>query len=455
MYNKRYKKSNKKIYGMCTIIVVLIYTISICYSTLQQQLEINGLVKVRRQENIRVTGVVVDSSINATSNWEEYDVKNVSAGISLPNEDSSITYNVKVTNFGNVDMGIYNIDGLDDRLTYTITDYTLKEKIEKSGHKKEFQITIKYRDGSYDANNTNYNILLNFDFRAYYKVTYKNFPNETINLPQEIMERDTLRVDFKENLRYIKVYMGGLKLPTTSYKYTNNVLEIENVIDDVEVVYKWVTDTELVLRTNDEKDTLTDDLVGDMYRYQGTDNVNNYICFGTEDDCSKSEDLINKYMYRIIGITEDGSLKLIKESEINTIRYPTYDYKDSPLRNELNGSAFLTNTNYMTAEWADGINTHKWLYGQAGVVSGTDLYNGNYMYEIESGQKEVTFNSKFDTSNGKFETTTKAWDESVDDKAGMLYVHDYLYAYPGENPETAEKASTSWIAPKKNRNRCR
>ena len=149
MYNKRYKKSNKKIYGMCTIIVMLIYTISICYSTLQQQLEINGLVKVRRQENIRVTGVEVESSPNATSNWEEYDVKNVSAGISLPKIDSSITYKVKVTNFGNVDMGIYNIDGLDDRLTYTIEGYTLKEKIASGGVKKEFKITIKYKEGRY------------------------------------------------------------------------------------------------------------------------------------------------------------------------------------------------------------------------------------------------------------------------------------------------------------------
>ena len=68
------------------------------------------------------------------------------------------------------------------------------------------------------------------------------------------------------------------------------------------------------------------------------------------------------------------------------------------------------------------------------------------MYEIESGQKEVTFASK-QTGSNTFENTTKAWDESVDDKVGMLYVHDYLYAYPGGNPETAENASTSWLAP--------
>ena len=57
---------------------------------------------------------------------------------------------------------------------------------------------------------------------------------------------------------------------------------------------------------------------GGLYRYQGTnDTVNNYICFGTSDKstCTGNTDI---YMYRIIGINEDGQLKLIKKEALNT-----------------------------------------------------------------------------------------------------------------------------------------
>ncbi len=426
MYNKRYKKSNKKIYGMCTIIVLLIYTISICYSTLQQQLEINGLVKVRRQENIRVTGVEVESSTKATSNWEEYDVKNVSAGITLPNAESSITYKVKVTNFGNVDMGIYNIDGLDNRLTYTIEGYELKDKIEKSGNKREFKITIKYKDGSYDASNTDYNILLNFEFRAYYKVTYKNFPSGTDNLPKEVMERDKLIVDLKDyqNARY-KITENEITLPSDRYTYINNELTISSVEGDIEITYKKIPDIELVLRDNDSNKTLSEDIQAGMYRYQGSyEQVkNNYICFGTssKDECLNNKD---KYMYRIIGITEDGQLELIKMTALNDtgVQWNSVDqstwntdvnknekivdadvpWSKSDLYKRLNGlsddNIFINSTSYDYMQkdsiWYNKIADTNWLSGQiytTGQVSYVDLFKLPTIYEIESGQNKSAY----------------------------------------------------------------
>ena len=56
---------------------------------------------------------------------------------------------------------------------------------------------------------------------------------------------------------------------------------------------------------------------GDMYRYQGTSELvnDNYICFGTDnkEECTNDED---HYMYRIIGITPEGEMKLIKQTPI-------------------------------------------------------------------------------------------------------------------------------------------
>ena len=52
--------------------------------------------------------------------------------------------------------------------------------------------------------------------------------------------------------------------------------------------------------------------VGGMYRYQGAD-VDNYICLGSlnNTDCKEKTD----NMYRIIGITEEGNIKVMKQTK--------------------------------------------------------------------------------------------------------------------------------------------
>ena len=75
-----------------------------------------------------------------------------------------------------------------------------------------------------------------------------------------------------------------------------------------------------ILRENDTQKYLSTDIQGDMYRYQASfpdsdsSEMTNWICFGTTENCSSSEDNIDKYMYRIIGITDEGQLYLLKET---------------------------------------------------------------------------------------------------------------------------------------------
>ena len=76
-----------------------------------------------------------------------------------------------------------------------------------------------------------------------------------------------------------------------------------------------------VLREKDTQGYLSKDLQGGMYRYQASfpnsdsSEMTNWICFGTKDE-SECKSNIDKYMYRIIGITEDGQMYLIKETFI-------------------------------------------------------------------------------------------------------------------------------------------
>ena len=60
---------------------------------------------------------------------------------------------------------------------------------------------------------------------------------------------------------------------------------------------------------------LSEGLIGGMYRYQGTNDVvkNNYICLkeAGQANCTDKSD----NMYRIIGITEEGNIKVMKQTK--------------------------------------------------------------------------------------------------------------------------------------------
>ncbi len=231
---------------------------------------------------------------------------------------------------------------------------------------------------------------------------------------------------------------------------------------------------------------------GDMYRYQGTSELvnDNYICFGTDnkDECTNDED---HYMYRIIGITPEGEMKLIKQTPIveegNTIfswfkatetsdsgsaLYGTTEdgletWPESAIYKRLNGlsngkitgdgqnASQSTNKNinadtnifvdgytneypYMkrTSEWYSKIADHDWMYGS----SSEDFnFNGHDMYKAETGRKETKY-IYFDKINKYYVEGTYTWDKEEDKitaKIGLPYVHDFdLSYYDGINENT-------------------
>ncbi len=286
-----------------------------------------------------------------------------------------------------------------------------------------------------------------------------------------------------------------------------------------------------ILRENDPNNTLSKDIVGDMYRYQAAiafSDVNdpqkvnefvaempNHICFGTTENCGASDELIDKYMYRIIGVAKDGRLKLIKETYINEDdnygdnKYTIFNWhsriillndyyknerelmvmcndgtcswSNSLLFKRLNGNQngtvkgageftatgdtgytgdtdiFVDNPNYEYLKSGDGknggssastwynlIEDHEWLYGDIGgskFHEYVDQLDGDTLYAIETGQKEVTHytGTFFSTMDGNasrhdvYEETYK-WTKKVTAKIGLLYLHDFFYTFPKNSP---------------------
>ncbi len=161
------------------------------------------------------------------------------------------------------------------------------------------------------------------------------------------------------------------------------------------------------------------------YRYVGIE-PNNYICFGTsnKETCIGDTD---KYMYRIIGIFEDEAenkhAKLIKKEALNTAyawnsTNTDINWNESDLFKGLNGSYFLTSSEYsymQNSDWTNKIST--WDYTMTNTKAEE---SGGLSYDTTSVQKiylhELNRNGK--TSNVGEWKIQKA-------KVGLMYASDY------------------------------
>jgi hypothetical protein len=85
-------------------------------------------------------------------------------------------------------------------------------------------------------------------------------------------------------------------------------------------------------------------------------------------------------MYRIIGRTEDGRVKVIKKTSIGEFQWWTDRTTNvswysstgtsSLLYTALNGSSFLENTTYVPSGWEDLIADTSWKYGDNAAGTG-------------------------------------------------------------------------------------
>lgn len=259
------KMKNRKIslpYIIFGLIFGWIIVLTIGWSAFSQNLDIDGMaLRIEVKKDIRVTSLATIKKNNENGGTileEDYDYNKLLANVTLPNENSKVNFIVEVTNFGNVEMGILKIDNLPDNLEIVLTDYTLEEKIDPLGTKREFMVTIKYKNGGYDASNTAYGLNLIFDFRGYHKIFYDGIENH--GYLTEIMDGKTYTMALE------KPYPIGAKpfydsLPV-EYYFDNDTLVVENVMADMTIRTNYIqTIEDLVTLSN---------YVSDGNSYKGT-----------------------------------------------------------------------------------------------------------------------------------------------------------------------------------------
>ena len=234
---------------------------------------------------------------------------------------------------------------------------------------------------------------------------------------------------------------------------------------------------------------LSDVILGDMYRFVGTEeDVDNFICFGynnAKTDCTET----SEYMYRIIGITPEGEIKVIKNTEILEGTVNAFSMNHLIFRSDLGDSGgfwdrtelfrrlnglsdgsssgsdgdtniFINSVNYpymsTSSVWYEMITNHLWWFGEiqgdsASTVVALGLSRpADEIYRVETGQIETDMSCPENSSI----PLRGAWDErqKVSSKVGLLYIHDIYFAYStdykdGKYADCSQNAcSRNWLA---------
>ena len=360
----------KKLFNVRTIPIfaaLFVVLLSVGYSAFGTNLNIGGIAaEVRIEADIRVTGISVDSYTNGgISTYEDYNVSNISMGANLPNSNSTITYKVSVTNFGNAEMGIYAINNLPSNLEYELSGYTLQDKICVNnqcslGITKEFYITIKYKDGGYNASNTTYPLSLDIDFRPFHTVTYEGFTS-TSGYPTGVIDGGDLTVYFNQAPDNVDIKIDGTSLRMDTYTYVpfTSYLNVPNITGNVIVssvdptLISLLYYNEYVYNENSGNTTglLRDETNTSMYYFTGSNDEvdNNYFWYGghswrvMEFDLSTNTVLlISQQPLTSLGVSASWSTEssYVSSAANNWLINYFYDSLDSSIQNDIIDNTF-------------------------------------------------------------------------------------------------------------------
>ena len=220
-----------KLISFLLLIIVIFLTYG--FSTYSDNLAIgNSKARVMKDAVVRITNASANTNSNSGQiNYIDFSADKIYTDINLPNANSTVTLDVTVTNFGNVEMGISSITGLPSNLTYTLTGYNLETALCDSndnrkctlGSETNFQITIAYDTNGFDGITNLYSLNLEFVFHEMvYTARINNNYYETIQDAIDASPTDgteTTIVLLKNVYQRIKIWRGN-----------NIVLDMDNLV---------------------------------------------------------------------------------------------------------------------------------------------------------------------------------------------------------------------------------
>ncbi len=232
----------------------------------------------------------------------------------------------------------------------------------------------------------------------------------------------------------------------------NKTLNIDVTFQDLECNV-GVSEVETHLRKNDKGNKLTTNLINGLYRYQGNSIIsnynsneytfdredtvnNNYICLGNDCSTETSND-----MYRIIGVNEDGLMKVVKDTPVNdsivwnSDSYNNIKWSESELYKYLNTDFYNT----LPIELKNKILNTTWVYGDIN-ENNMSLEEQQKMEEYEEViygdgdldiRKEAGKNYAKLYSDFLLKEETKATDKTIG-KVSLMSITDYCSSFEND-----------------------
>ena len=166
---------NKTLFILTSFLIMLT---TFAYSALATNLAITGEANFRVVSDIRVTNITLDSVENGATQYfdSKYTKDTITTGFILPNVNSSISYNVEITNKGTIDEAIYDLQTIssnNEGIIILIDNKPIDEAlpiIVPFGTSKTIKITYK----TSQASNNVINIVNKFIFKEVYYVEYNS-----------------------------------------------------------------------------------------------------------------------------------------------------------------------------------------------------------------------------------------------------------------------------------------
>ncbi len=306
-----------------TIIIIVTLLISVGYSAFNTKLNVKDIkAVVRVEKDVRVTNITIKETSNGgVSNWEDYNINNISASVTLPQSTSTVTYTIEVTNIGTEEVGIAYQTYSTDNLTYEMKNYANGTKICDSstpskcskGAIKKFEITVKYKSGA-SVSNTAQPLEITFYFKEFHNITYKNITST--NLPKEIIDGGTLNANIGTGYTSFNITQGGVKLTDSQYTYQNGRLTIKNVTGDL--VIEGLKSLYNTIKAGAELDTgiyfgyPTDEGNGQgKYMFSSTSKDAYPIYYYRGDSTLNNNVLFANFCWKIVRTTNTGGIKIL------------------------------------------------------------------------------------------------------------------------------------------------
>ena len=159
---KRIKRlsKNKTNFRIFLLFCFSIIGLTVGYSALNEEIKITGEASIRPIKDVRITDVRLSEKTNEGEfNYNNFNINSINVGASLPNTNSTVTYEVDISNIGNVPVIVksitpeygnnsdieYVIDGIE--VGKTIIGTNANKTDSDMGKPTTIKVTIKYKDG--------------------------------------------------------------------------------------------------------------------------------------------------------------------------------------------------------------------------------------------------------------------------------------------------------------------